>query len=924
MPTRRVRLFNGHGVVRRDANSPSRLLALTVSIDRKRQPKVLRTGTLPPFRTGGGMRCRSEITDRRCGSGLHHSSSDESFTSLKEESRDNSSTFLAGPFLHTSSRARWQTLAPLSYQRLPPTVQVHARPSSRFHSKRNIQTAPAFIDTANSALASVRAKEASQPPSRPSSGHSSVKKVKSKSPRTRSRNESLDLSPEAQKSVDSEQNNTDRESLHSSSPRKSVSRNASRKSIFKKREQFESNEGNKSDTKSEAMPISADIVIIKEDSDEMKVFKRYQEDNMVHVDDLRQCLQGLGYAYPSQEWILEIKEEVTFYSQLSKEKFMVFVNKYKERQRGHHRLDFERMDEDDSGTLDKQEFAILLNSFGIYPMSHVLDEVFDEVDEDGSGSLDFDEFEKVIALLRYRQGFSLSEYDEICSIFRMFGENGEMDTVNFRCALEWLGISMSQEQVDAIIRDIDLDRNGKVDELEWITGMRKVRESKIEELRYVMETNDTDGDGSIQFEELMPMLCALGYFPDEQAVKEAAFAAGIAEDHPGLDISEMWRFMKVYRNREGLSKTEVEEIEQGYLRCGFDPTTEVNAMQIGKIVRSIGYMISFDTMQNFIAKVDINNSGDLDSREFRKLIRLVIERDIETFRLAFYETAQLHSHDKLKKSATFIDDKDSEDESQYRILMPGFKEVISVNQARHGLKRLGCVDADDKVAPLLVKDKVARDQVDVYGFCTAARRCRQAARAAFRQNGGFSKEDIRSMEQSFKRYDSDHSGQLTGGEIVKVLVEHFPTLAGDVCRRPLIQKLLKEADEDDNGKLDFPDFLRLMRQVKDIQDQLMITKELKAIEETQFSPTEVYEFRELLLAVRGEAKEIGFDEVKGLLGAIVPMGAKNLSELQRKFKEVAGRQSGVEGSEDMLDFPEFLWLMRELLDINFANMAGLN
>merc|ERR1719440_502422 len=146
------------------------------------------------------------------------------------------------------------------------------------------------------------------------------------------------------------------------------------------------------------------------------------------------------------------------------------------------------------------------------------------------------------------------------------------------------------------------------------------------------------------------------------------------------------------------------------------------------------------------------------------------------------------------------------------------------------------------------------------------------------------------MEESFRRYDVDNSGELNGQEIITVLEAHFPTLANDPLRRPLIMQLLHEADEDGNGQLDFGDFLRLMRQVKDIQDQLMIAKELRAVEETQFTASEVLEFRELLLAVRGESTEVSFSQVQVLLGAIVPMGANNVKQLKVKFKEAASRQ----------------------------------
>merc|ERR1711904_600970 len=99
----------------------------------------------------------------------------------------------------------------------------------------------------------------------------------------------------------------------------------------------------------------------------------------------------------------------------------------------------------------------------------------------------------------------------------------------------------------------------------------------------------------------------------------------------------MGRFMKVYRDREGLTEEEVKEIEEGFIHSGVDPKGEVNAMQIGKIVRSIGYMLSFDMQQNLIAKVDINGSGELDQKEFRKMIRLITQQDIDVIRMAFDE-----------------------------------------------------------------------------------------------------------------------------------------------------------------------------------------------------------------------------------------------------------------------------------------------
>ena len=63
--------------------------------------------------------------------------------------------------------------------------------------------------------------------------------------------------------------------------------------------------------------------------------------------------------------------------------------------------------------------------------------------------------------------------------------------------------------------------------------------------------------------------------------------------------------MKVYREREGLTSQEVEEIRTGFVQAGAgaDLDGEVTVVQIGKIVRSIGFMLSFDVQQSLISKV---------------------------------------------------------------------------------------------------------------------------------------------------------------------------------------------------------------------------------------------------------------------------------------------------------------------------------
>jgi Ca2+-binding EF-hand superfamily protein len=231
------------------------------------------------------------------------------------------------------------------------------------------------------------------------------------------------------------------------------------------------------------------------------------------------------------------------------------------------------------------------------------------------------------------------------------------------------------------------------------------------------------------------------------------------------------------------------------------------------------------------------------------------------------------------------------------------------------------------LAELPAADLQGEEKVDFYAFVQAALLARAKLRAGFRENGGFSKKEVMDMRESFERYDEDDGGTIAGTELVNLIQNEFGGLARSTDSRPMLVQLLREADEDGTGELDFKAFLRVMRLIKDMQDGQRISKEHKAVAETKFTPSQVQDFRELFTKAAGNTQEVSFEALMDLLSCIVPMGTRNCEELWDMFLEVASCQTGTGdgcvhfGSEEMLDFPEFLWLMRELLNKDFAGIT---
>merc|ERR1719322_354765 len=98
---------------------------------------------------------------------------------------------------------------------------------------------------------------------------------------------------------------------------------------------------------------------------------------------------------------------------------------------------------------------------------------------------------------------------------------------------------------------------------------------------------------------------------------------------------------------------------------------------------------------------------------------------------------------------------------------------------------------------------------------------------------------------------------------------------------------MREVDADAGGSLDFHDFVRLMEQFRELQQREQRDKELRAIEETRFSQREVEEFREHFLANDSSGTgQLSFEDIKGMLRTICPLGDKNATELQGYVQQI--------------------------------------
>lgn len=136
-----------------------------------------------------------------------------------------------------------------------------------------------------------------------------------------------------------------------------------------------------------------------------------------------------------------------------------------------YREAFDRFDRDKSGTVSVEEIQKTLKSYGQDLTVGEVRNMISDLDVDGSGTLDFDEFTTFIQ----RTTEEISEEDEVIRAFRTFDRdnNGWLSCAEFKHILTNLGDRFTDEEVNEIFKEADLNHDGRLDYEEFVAFWRE-------------------------------------------------------------------------------------------------------------------------------------------------------------------------------------------------------------------------------------------------------------------------------------------------------------------------------------------------------------------------------------------------------------------------------------------------------------------
>ncbi|XP_047611369.1 calmodulin-like protein 5 [Phacochoerus africanus] len=127
---------------------------------------------------------------------------------------------------------------------------------------------------------------------------------------------------------------------------------------------------------------------------------------------------------------------------------------------------FDRIDKNKDGTINVQELGAVMRSLGRNLSEDELKALIAQVDKDGDGTISFEEFLATMVTTMQAHG-SEGGLRETFRAFDLDGD-GHISVDELRQTMAKLGETLSPEELDMMIREADVDQDGRVNYEEFL------------------------------------------------------------------------------------------------------------------------------------------------------------------------------------------------------------------------------------------------------------------------------------------------------------------------------------------------------------------------------------------------------------------------------------------------------------------------
>eukprot|EP00746_Dinoflagellata_sp_MGD_P072476 gnl/MRDRNA2_/MRDRNA2_29412_c0_seq1.p1 gnl/MRDRNA2_/MRDRNA2_29412_c0~~gnl/MRDRNA2_/MRDRNA2_29412_c0_seq1.p1 ORF type:complete len:883 (-),score=171.57 gnl/MRDRNA2_/MRDRNA2_29412_c0_seq1:214-2862(-) len=424
-------------------------------------------------------------------------------------------------------------------------------------------------------------------------------------------------------------------------------------------------------------------------------------------------------------------------------------------------------------------------------------------------------------------------------------------------------------------------------------------EAECERIRETFSCYDGDGSGTLDTNELRGALADLGYCPQsrEEKLRFSKILEDVDREGDGeLDMKEfeqaVVRVMDMLRDLQGV------ELFESFHLHDVDGTGSLSIDEVFDILPDLGLAPRIDEEHDMIrqcvAKVDVDNSKEVDFNEFEELlfqVREGLHRMRRERRRSIIHQCELERGivDAFKNEICELKDQfDCYDRDH-----SGFLDRSELNLliADCGLGPRSKAEREVIQALIASIDTDNNAQVTFMEFLHLIHGIR-------RLNQSRCQNDLQNL---FRKFDKDGSGSMSLAECSRLL-EYVGLSPKTQQEQRHIGVLLSAIDEDGNGELDFEEFAHLCQRVKEMLQLIAHHQELKAAKHLNITITQLQEYKLVFEQLdTDETGQLSVEEVREMVDSLhINISGDELHEI---FTSVDENNSGV------IEFAEFLKLI---------------
>ncbi|EDO05489.1 EF hand calmodulin family protein [Babesia bovis T2Bo] len=130
---------------------------------------------------------------------------------------------------------------------------------------------------------------------------------------------------------------------------------------------------------------------------------------------------------------------------------------------------FSLFDRDGDGSITTKELGTVMRSLGQNPTEAELADMINDIDTSGTGAIDFPEF-LILMARKMKEGDTEEELVQAFKVFDRDG-NGFISAQELRHVMTNLGEKLTNEEVEEMLREADVDGDGKINYEEFVKLM---------------------------------------------------------------------------------------------------------------------------------------------------------------------------------------------------------------------------------------------------------------------------------------------------------------------------------------------------------------------------------------------------------------------------------------------------------------------